>query len=87
VQSDRHGRATHDPAMARSRLARVRTVCPPGSGLWWAALRGELQALDLLEALDEAAALTAEIHAAHPDLDWPADVMARIGPAAPTDAA
>ncbi len=87
VQSDRHGRASHDPAMARSRLARVRTVCPPGSGLWWAALRGELQALDLLDALDEAAALTAEIYAAHPDLDWPADVMSRIAPAAPTDAA
>ena len=83
VQSDRYGRATHDPAMARSRLARVRAACPPGAGLWWAALRGELQALDLLDALDEAATLTAELRAVHPDLAWPDDILSRIAPADP----
>ena len=86
VQTDRHGRATHDPAMGRSRLARVRVTCTPGDGLWWAALRGELQALDLLDALDEAAALTAELHAAHPDLAWPANILSRIVAADAPDA-
>ena len=85
VQTDAHGRATHDPAMGRGRLARVRKASEPGHGLWWAALRGELQGLDLMDALDEAAALTAELHAAHPSLPWPDDILARI--AAPADSA
>ena len=82
VQADAQGRAAGDPAMGRSRLSRVRAACEPGAGLWWAALRGELQALDLLDALDEAAALTADLHAAHPELEIPPDIMSRIAPAA-----
>ena len=81
VQADAHGRAIGDAAMGRSRLARVRQACEPGTGLWWAALRGELQALDLLDALDEAAALTAELHVAHPGLELPPDILSRIAPA------
>ena len=80
VQAGPDGRALHDPAMGRGRLARVRAACDPGAGLWWAALRGELQALDLLDALDEAAALVAGLHAAHPGLPWPDDITARIAP-------
>ena len=75
------GRAAGEPAAGRSRFARVRAATPPGSDLWWAALRGELQSLDLLEAQEEAAALTAELQRAHPDLTLPDDVAARIGAA------
>ncbi len=72
------GRAAGQPAVGRSRFARVRAATPPGSDLWWAALRGELQSLDLLDALDEAAALTTEIAAAHPELPLPDDIAVRI---------
>jgi 2-polyprenyl-3-methyl-5-hydroxy-6-metoxy-1,4-benzoquinol methylase len=75
------GRAVGEPAVGRSRFARVRAATPPGSDLWWAALRGELQSLDLLGAQDEAAALTAEIAATHPGLLLPDDIAARIAPA------
>ena len=74
------GRAAGQPAVGRSRFARVRAATPPGSDLWWAALRGELQSLDLLDAQDEAAVLTAEIAAAHPGLPLPDDIAARIAP-------
>lgn len=83
VQIGANGRGSGEPAVGRSRFARVRAATSPGSDLWWAALRGELQSLDLLEAQDEAAVLTGEIRAAHPDLDLPGDIAARI---APTDA-
>lgn len=73
-----NGRAAGDPAAGRSRFGRVRAATTPGEGLWWAALRGELQALDLLDAGDEAASLTAELHAAHPDLLMPDDIAARL---------
>lgn len=76
ISSD--GRAAGEPAMGRSRFARVRAAAPPGSDLWWAALRGELQSLDLLEAQDEAAALTAGLQAAHPQLVLPQDIAVRI---------
>lgn len=72
------GRAAGEPAMGRSRFVRVRTATSPGSGLWWAALRGELQSLDLMDAQDEAAALTTEIRDAHPQLALPDDIAARI---------
>ena len=72
------GRAAGQPALGRSRFARVRAATTPGSDLWWAALRGELQSLDLMDAQDEAAALTAEIAAAHPGLSLPDDIAARI---------
>ena len=68
-------------AMARGRFARVRAACPAGSGLWIASLRGELQALDRLDAIDEAATLTADVEAAHPDIQLPADILSRIGKA------
>ncbi len=74
------GRAAGEPAVGRSRFARVRAATPPGSELWWAALRGELQSLDLLGAQDEAAALTTEIAAAHPELRLPDDIAARVAP-------
>lgn len=79
VQTSLWGRRLEEPAIARGRFARVRQACAAGSGLWYAALRGELQALDMLEALDEAAALTADIEAAHPELQLPPDILARIG--------
>ena len=68
-----------EPARARGRFSRVRKSCPMGSELWVAALRGELQALDMLDALDEAATMTAAIEAAHPELVLPPDILARIG--------
>lgn len=74
------GRAAGEPAVGRSRFARVRAATPPGSDLWWAALRGELQSLDLLGAQDEAAALTTEIAGAHPEWPLPDDIAARIAP-------
>ena len=70
-----------EPAMARGRFARVRAACPAGSGLWVAALRGELQALDQLDAMNEAAALTADIEATHPEFQLPPDILTRIGKA------
>jgi len=79
AQIDANGRAAGEPAMGRSRFGRVRTASPPGSDLWWAALRGELQSLDLMDAQDEAAALTTEIREAHPQLTLPDDIAARIG--------
>jgi len=72
------GCAAGEPAMGRSRFARVRAVAAPGSDLWWAALRGELQSLDLLDAQDEAAALTSGIRAEYPHLTLPDDIAARI---------
>jgi len=72
------GRAAGEPEIGRSRFARVRAAASPGSGLWWAALRGELQSLDLTGALDQAAALTTEIQHAHPQLALPDDIAARI---------
>ncbi len=80
VQTDGR-RAVGEPAMARGRFARVRGACPPGSELWFAALRGELQALDMLDAIDEAAALTGDVAAAFPDVKLPPDILARIGKA------
>ena len=79
VQVNMWGRPTGEPAMARGRFARVRQASPAGSGLWFGALRGELQALDMLDALDEAAQLTADVEAAHPELQLPADMLARVG--------
>ena len=81
VQAEPDGRPAGEPAMARGRFARVRRMCPVGSGLWLASLRGELQALDMLDAIDEAAALTADVQAANPELSLPPDILARIGQA------
>jgi 2-polyprenyl-3-methyl-5-hydroxy-6-metoxy-1,4-benzoquinol methylase len=81
VQFDWMGRPMGEPAMARGRFMRVRAGSAAGSGLWLAALRGELQALDQLDAQNEGAALTAELEAAHPELQLPPDILARIGKA------
>jgi 2-polyprenyl-3-methyl-5-hydroxy-6-metoxy-1,4-benzoquinol methylase len=81
VQFDAAGRPIGEPAMARGRFARVRAAAPVGSGLWIAALRGELQALDQLDAQNEAASLTADVASAHPELQLPPDILARIGKA------
>ena len=78
AQIDPRGSAAGEPAIGRSRFARVRAATAPGSDLWWAALRGELQSLDLLNAQDEAAALTAEVRTEHPHLMLPDDIAARI---------
>lgn len=80
AQIDPDGRAAGEPAVGRGRFARVRAATPPGSDLWWAAVRGELQSLDLLEAQDEAAVLAAELQAVHPDLVLPEDIAVRIAP-------
>lgn len=81
VQTGGFGRPAGEPAMARGRFARVRRAVEAGSGLWWGALRGELQALDMLDARDEAQTLTADIEAAHPELALPPDILIRIGKA------
>ena len=54
-----------NPAAARLRFAAVRASAAPGSGLWWAALNGELQALDQLGATDDATAVV--LQAVHQD--------------------
>ncbi len=77
VQIDLDGHPAGEPSRARDRFARVRTVTEPGSGLWWGALRGELQALDLLDAGTEAAALVREVQGRHPDLEPPDDLQQR----------
>lgn len=79
AQRDPDGRPSGEPAMARGRFMRVRRACDAGSDFWLAALRGELQALDLMDAQDEAATLTAEIEAFHPNLTLPPDILSRIG--------
>ncbi len=70
--------AAAEPAQARSRFARVRATTPPGGGLWWAALNGELQALDLLDAQVDAARVVRQVVTAHPDLTLPPAIAARI---------
>jgi 2-polyprenyl-3-methyl-5-hydroxy-6-metoxy-1,4-benzoquinol methylase len=81
VQTDFIGRPIGEPAMARGRFARVRAAGPAGSGLWFAALRGELQALDQLDARNEAASLAADLRAAHAEVQFPPDILSRIGKA------
>ena len=71
-------RPVGEPALARHRFARVRAAVTPESGLWAAALRGELQSLDLLDAREEAADLVREVTAAMPGIDLPADIASRI---------
>ena len=72
------GRAVGEPALARSRFSRVRAAAEQGGGLWWAALRGELQSLDLMLAGPEAAALVQEIQSQHPGIEPPDDLQARF---------
>lgn len=81
VQIGPRRRPVGSPAMARGRFTRVRQATPPGSGLWLAALNGELQALDMLEAQPEAQALTADIVAAYPEVTLPPEILVRVGQA------
>lgn len=67
-----------EPALARMRFARVRAATPPGTGLWWAALGGEFQALDLLDLGHDAVALVHEVQAAHPTLPVPDSLQERF---------
>ncbi len=68
------GRPFGDPARARDGFVRVRAAAEPGSGLCWAALRGELQALDLLGRSDEGVTLVAGLAAS----GLPEDILARL---------
>ncbi len=71
------GEPPGDAARARPRFARVRKATTPGEGLWWAALRGELQALDQLGDGLEAQRVTTLALAEAPG-DAPADIAARL---------
>ncbi len=82
VQTTLLGRPLGEPAPARGRFARVRATCLAGDSLWWAALHGELQALDQMDAGEDAAALVREIGAAHPELALPDSMTRRTAPAA-----
>ena len=72
------GRSDSEPAVARARFQRVRRACPPGDGLWWAALRGELQALDQLDAQEEGQILLSQVEAENPALTLPDDLASRV---------
>jgi len=73
------GRPAGDPARAIPRFAAVRAATAPGSGLWMAALRGELQALDLQGRQKEAAGRVREVTVAHPVVTLTPDILVRIG--------
>jgi hypothetical protein len=77
------GEVPGDAARARPRFARVRESVAPGAGLWWAALRGELQALDQLGRPGEAQAVAAAALDEAPG-EMPADIAARVLPGAAT---
>ena len=77
VGMDGDGRPVGDPARGRARFARVRDAAAPGSGLYWAAVQGELQALDLLGEADDGLAVAASAAAAGTD-GMPDDVAARL---------
>ena len=73
------GRAAGDPVRAAPRFATVRDGCVPGDGLWFGALRGELQALDLQNRQADAARLVQGLRDTHPAVAWPSDILVRIG--------
>jgi 2-polyprenyl-3-methyl-5-hydroxy-6-metoxy-1,4-benzoquinol methylase len=74
------GEAPGQAGRARPRFARVREAALPGDGLWWAALRGELQALDQLGDGLEALRVTEAALAEVPRETTPADIAARLAP-------
>lgn len=80
---DVQGDAPGEPAPARSRFVRVRAAADHGGGLWWASLGGELQALDLMDAQEDAAQLVRQIVREHPDIALPPGIAARIASADP----
>lgn len=68
-----------DAGRARPRFTRVRAAAPPGDGLWWAALRGELQALDQLgDGLEAERVAASALTQASGTL--PSDIAARLAP-------
>ena len=77
VGMDGEGRPVGDPARGRARFARVRDAAAPGGGLYWAAVQGELQALDLLGEADAGLPGAASAAAAGTD-GMPDDVAARL---------
>ncbi len=74
------GAVPRNAARARPCFARAREAAPPGGGLWWAALRGELQALDQLGRLEEAQGVTAAALGEVSSELVPADIAARLAP-------
>ncbi len=74
------GELPGDAARAGSCFARARAAASPGGGLWWAALRGELQALDQLGRLEEAQGVAAAALGAVPGEPVPADIAMRLAP-------
>lgn len=74
------GAVPRDPARARPGFARARETAAPGSGLWWAALRGEVQALDQLGRPGEAERVAAVALGEVPGQAVPADIAARLAP-------
>lgn len=78
VQANDSGRPTREPIPARGRFVRVRSATLPGSTLWWAAIQGELQALDLMNAGIEATVLLKGITVTNPGLLLPPAITLRL---------
>ena len=74
------GAVPGNPARARPCFARVRMAAAPADGLWWAALRGELQALDQLGRPEEARGVAAAALGDVPGEPVPADIAVRLAP-------
>ena len=70
VQTGPDGRPLSSPSAARQRFARVRLSAPPDTGLWWAALHGEMQAVDLTSSMDGVLEMTNSVLAVHPNLEF-----------------
>ena len=67
-----------DVSTALRRFARVQAGTPPGSDLWTAALRGELQGMDALGEQARARTLLSLTMRQHPHVALPPDVLARV---------
>ena len=78
VQTNAAGRPTGELAPARGRFARVRGAAVIGEGLWWGAVQGEVQALDLMDARSDAVALLHTLATSHPDLQFPPALASRL---------
>lgn len=67
------------PRRALGRFALVRTATAAGSDLWFAALRGELQGLDMLNEPAQARQLAGDLVRLRPNVTFPPDILARLG--------
>ena len=74
------GEVPGNAARARPYFARARAAAVPGGGLWWAALRGEVQALDQLGQLEEAKRVTETALGEVSGEPVPADIAVRLAP-------